>query len=116
MKLIAFLLLIPAIAAYSIGQLVQHGKIRWSKDVFGFWGEESDRRKYHRKPRTPGGGYWITAAGHLLDLANTERLNKTLEYYEKKVQSLKAELQEKDRQLRELQPQPLTNEPSASNA
>lgn len=62
MNLIAFLLLIPAIAAYSIGQLVQHGKIRWSKDVFGFWGEESDRRKYHRKPRTPDGGYWITGA------------------------------------------------------
>lgn len=60
--------------------------------------------------------YHAFAAGHLLDLANTERLNKTLEYYEKKVQSLKAELQEKDRQLRELQPQPLTNEPSASNA
>lgn len=45
MKLIAFLLLIPAIAAYSISQLAQHGKLK-SKDIRGFWGQWSSDRKY----------------------------------------------------------------------
>lgn len=51
MNLIAFLLLIPAIAAYSISQLQQHGKLRFAridtlKGRLSFFGYSSDKRKY----------------------------------------------------------------------
>lgn len=46
MKLLAFLLLIPAIAAYSISQLVIHKKFKWMTRGFGFFGEDSYLRKY----------------------------------------------------------------------
>lgn len=50
MNLIAFLLLLPAIAAYSISQLQQHGKFLLSKKShLGFWGVDSWRRKYKSK-------------------------------------------------------------------
>lgn len=47
MNLIAFLLLLPAIAAYSISQLAMHRKIKWwpVKDL-AFWGDQSWARKY----------------------------------------------------------------------
>lgn len=58
--------------------------------------------------------YHAYSAG-LIDKFNSnkikiDQLNQTLEYYENKLQALKAELQEKDRQLRELQPQPLASD------
>lgn len=46
MKLIAFLLLIPAIACYTMIQMYGFGKLRWSKPGNGFWGYASDIRKY----------------------------------------------------------------------
>jgi len=45
--MISLLLLIPAIAAYSISQLQQHGKLRWSYlKIESFWGEFGWRKKY----------------------------------------------------------------------
>jgi hypothetical protein len=39
--------LILAIAAYSVSQLAQHNKLKWQRNnLYGFWGEESWRRKY----------------------------------------------------------------------
>lgn len=38
-----------AIAAYSCGQLQQHGKLRWSKKDSSFFGENSYLRKYKNK-------------------------------------------------------------------
>lgn len=56
MNLIAFLLLIPAIVAYSISQLQQHGKFRLYRErSYGFWGEWSHTRKY--KKTNPEG--WV---------------------------------------------------------
>lgn len=51
MILSAFLFLL-AVVAYSISQKAQHGQLRWSdpKNPLGFWGEDSDKRKY--KPGT----------------------------------------------------------------
>lgn len=46
MNLIAFLLLIPAIACYTLSQLQQHGKLIWGKNDFNFWGTFSYKRKY----------------------------------------------------------------------
>lgn len=43
---LAILFLILAIAAYSISQLVNHGKLRWSKVNSEFWGTWSSIRKY----------------------------------------------------------------------
>lgn len=51
MNLIAFLLLLPAIAAYSISQLQQHGKLKY-KDIRGFWGQWSSDRKYESWKRS----------------------------------------------------------------
>lgn len=49
--MIAAILLILAIVAYSCSQLLIHGKFRWmSKDPYGFWGEESYVRKYKLPP------------------------------------------------------------------
>ena len=42
-------LLALAIACYSLSQLQQHGKLRWSKKGMGFWDYDSDKRKYYSK-------------------------------------------------------------------
>jgi hypothetical protein len=50
--MISLLLLIPAIASYSISQLQQHNKLRWQNEAenyFGFWGRNSWVRKYKRE-------------------------------------------------------------------
>jgi len=44
-SIISFIL---SIVAYGISQLQQHGKLRWTKSYNGFWGEESDKRKYKK--------------------------------------------------------------------
>lgn len=44
--ILALLSLIAAIACYSISQLLNHGKFRWSKKGLGFWDDKSDLRKY----------------------------------------------------------------------
>lgn len=44
-SIVAFIL---ALMCYSISQLQQHGKLRWSKSSFGFWGTDSDVRKYKK--------------------------------------------------------------------
>ena len=38
-----------SIVCYSISQLLNHGKFRWSKKGFGFWDHDSDKRKYISK-------------------------------------------------------------------
>ena len=46
--ILALILLALSIACYSVSQLQQHGKLKWMNKggVYGFWGEESDKRKY----------------------------------------------------------------------
>lgn len=47
MTAIAILFLILAIGCMATAWLANHGKLKWkSLDKFGFWGEESDKRKY----------------------------------------------------------------------
>lgn len=46
----SILFLAMALVSYSISQLAQHGKLRWeSRNTYGFWGEDSDKRKYTSK-------------------------------------------------------------------
>lgn len=44
--IIPLTLLALAIACRSISELALHGKLKWSKDDSGFWGERSYYRKY----------------------------------------------------------------------
>jgi hypothetical protein len=44
--ILALILLAVSIAAYSISQLQQHSKLRWSKESGGFWSNFSWTRKY----------------------------------------------------------------------
>jgi hypothetical protein len=46
--LYATISLIISIGCYSISQLAQHKKLLWTKDYFGFWGENQDKRKYKK--------------------------------------------------------------------
>lgn len=48
--ILALVSLVIAIGCYSVSQLQQHGKLKWSKDDESFWGWSSDKRKY--KPGT----------------------------------------------------------------
>lgn len=67
MNLTAFLLLIPAIACYSISQLQQHGKLKWSKKGLGFWDFDSDKRKYMSKiPFAKTALVFLTDGYHLM--------------------------------------------------
>lgn len=47
--LLAILFLIMAVGCYSISQLQQHGQLKWGKEGTGFWGYDSDKRKYTSK-------------------------------------------------------------------
>jgi hypothetical protein len=38
-----------SVACYSVSQLLNHGKFKWSKKGFGFWDFDSDKRKYMSK-------------------------------------------------------------------
>lgn len=51
-ELLSLLSFSLGIAAYSVSQLQQHGKLRWqdeAKNYFGFWGRNSWVRKYKRE-------------------------------------------------------------------
>lgn len=49
MEVISIIFWLAALAAYSISQLQQHSQLKWmSEDPFGFWGEDSDKRKFAR--------------------------------------------------------------------
>lgn len=54
------LLFIMAVICYSISQKAQHGQLRWSdpKKPLGFWGEDSDKRKY--KPGTKEPAFFLS--------------------------------------------------------
>lgn len=62
MKLIAFLLLFPAIACYTLGQLQQHSKLKWMDEAkpFNFIGRQSHRRKY-KNYNSASGERWFTS-------------------------------------------------------
>lgn len=46
-ELLSLPILALAVYCFAISQLVQHGQLKWmSKDPLGFWGEDSDKRKY----------------------------------------------------------------------
>jgi hypothetical protein len=63
----AFILLALAIASYTISQLQQHGKLKWSKDDISFWGTDSDKRKYNSKfPFSTTILVWLTDGYHLM--------------------------------------------------
>lgn len=47
-NLISLLLFSLSAVFYCISQLQHQGKLRWSKSADGFWGNESDKRKYKR--------------------------------------------------------------------
>lgn len=55
-------LFILAIVAYSISQKAQHGQLRWSDPhkPLGFWGEDSDKRKY--KPGTKEPAFFLSTS------------------------------------------------------
>jgi hypothetical protein len=61
MKVLSLFLFACGIVAYAISQLQQHGKLRWMVKPFSFWGDDSDRRKYKRKP-SPEYNYFMTGA------------------------------------------------------
>jgi hypothetical protein len=46
MTTLALISLALATACRAVAELQQHGKLRWSKDLYGFWGHESYVRKY----------------------------------------------------------------------
>lgn len=46
MNLINILSFILGVIAYTISQLAQHRKLKWSDSPIGFWGKDSDVRKY----------------------------------------------------------------------
>lgn len=50
MTLLAILFLIMAVGCRAISELALHGKLKWSKDPQGFWGEDSWYRKYKSDP------------------------------------------------------------------
>src|SRR5688572_8305901 len=58
--IIALLFLGLSIVCYSISQLQQHGKLRWSKKGLGFWDFDSDKRKYMSK--LPFATTWLVFA------------------------------------------------------
>lgn len=66
---ISILFLALSAIPYAISQLQQQGKIRWSKSADGFWGNESDKRKYKR-PLKPAP---LTAYYKYNDLAYVEK-------------------------------------------
>jgi hypothetical protein len=55
-----FILIGLSIACRAVGELQQHGKLRWTKEGVGFWGTKSDLRKY-KLVRSPllKDGTWI---------------------------------------------------------
>lgn len=54
---LSILSLIAAVVCYSISQLQQHGKLKWSKGYYGFWDERSYERKYKRDSDSDPLGY-----------------------------------------------------------
>jgi hypothetical protein len=59
--MVDIILTMLAIVFYTCSQLVQHGKFKWSKPGFGFFGESSDRRKYRLPLRpAPSNRYYKT--------------------------------------------------------
>lgn len=60
-ELLSLLSFAIGIAAYTVSQLQQHGKLRWSKSTYGFFGHDSHLRKY-KNISEPGRLYEITKA------------------------------------------------------
>lgn len=68
-----FIFFIIAVVAYTISQLQQHGKLRWSGSGLGFWDVQSWVRKYKKnsntKPAFPGSTtifVFVTDGYHLM--------------------------------------------------
>lgn len=59
--LLAILFLIMAVGCRAISELALHGKLKWSKDTYGFWGNDSHLRKY-KNISPPDRLYEITKA------------------------------------------------------
>lgn len=55
--LLSLLSLALSIACYSISQLIQHGRFKFSKGYYGFWDEKSYERKYKRNRDVDPLGY-----------------------------------------------------------
>lgn len=49
LQILSFLSFVLGVVCYSISQLQQHGKLKWSKKGLGFWDFDSDKRKYISK-------------------------------------------------------------------
>lgn len=65
--ILAGFFLFLSVVAYALSQLVQHGKFKWmSKDRYGFFGEDSDKRKYKNFDKNQGERWptstWLTVA------------------------------------------------------
>lgn len=66
-SIVAFILLAIAIGCYSISQLAQHQKLKWGKEGTGFWGFDSDKRKYTSKiPFAKTALVFLTDGYHLM--------------------------------------------------
>jgi hypothetical protein len=62
--ILALCLLAISIGAYSISQLLLHGKFKWmSKDEYGFFGEESHLRKYTDDLQEPPDNWYYRLIG-----------------------------------------------------
>lgn len=48
LQILSFLSFAAAVCCYSIKELQAHGKLKWSKDYNGFWGQDSSNRKYKK--------------------------------------------------------------------
>lgn len=71
--ILSLLCLALSIACFSISQLALHGKLKWTKDQYGFWGSKSDIRKYDfnfNMGRLPSKNNWYT---RLFDIRFKER-------------------------------------------
>src|SRR5687767_811306 len=56
-----------SVACFSVSQLLNHGKFKWSKKGFGFWDHDSDKRKYMSKiPFAKTFMVFLTDGYHLL--------------------------------------------------